>query len=78
MLIILSLGSTFQFVLATNGQYTITHTVLYCLCLLNQMPIIITKCTDGKHGNYDLTIIILWNNLLNLNFNVRLSDDSKK
>ena len=34
--------------------------------------------TDGKHGNYDLTIIILWNNLLNLNFNVRLSDDSKK
>ena len=29
-------------------------------------------CTDGnwKHGNYDLTIIILWNNHYNLNFNV--------
>ena len=26
------------------------------------LPITITKCTDGKYGNYDLTIIILWNN----------------
>ena len=34
------------------------------------LSIIITKCTDGKHGNYDLTIIILWNNHYNLNFNV--------
>ena len=41
-------------------------------------PIIITKCTDGKHKNYDLTIIILWENHYNLNFNVGLSDDSKK
>ena len=32
--------------------------------------IMITKCTDGKHGN-------LWNNH-DLNFNVGLSDDSKK
>ena len=41
-------------------------------------PIIITKCTDGEYGNYDLTIIILWNNHYNLNFNAALSDDSKK
>ena len=42
-------------------------------------PIIITKCTDGKHGNYDLIIIILiWNNHYNLNFNVGLSDDSNR
>ena len=29
-------------------------------------------CTDGnwEHGNYDLTIIILWNNHYNLNFKV--------
>ena len=34
-------------------------------------PNILTKCTDGKHRNYDLTIIILslWNNHY-LNFNV--------
>ena len=32
----------------------------------------ISKCTDGKHGNYDLIIIILWNNHYDLNFNVGL------
>ena len=32
----------------------------------------------GKHGNYDLTIIILWNIHYDLNFNVGLSDDCKK
>ena len=35
-------------------------------------PIIVTKCTDGKHGNYDLT-----SNLI-ININVGLSDNSKK
>ena len=40
---------------------------LWCVVL----PLImITKCTDGKHKNYDLIIIILWNNHYNLNFNV--------
>ena len=48
---------------------------LWCVVSL---PIIITKCTDGKHGNYDLTVIILLNNHYDLNFNVGLSDDSKK
>ena len=35
------------------------------------------QCTDGKNGNYDLTIIIFIY-YYNLNFNVGLSDDSKK
>ena len=38
----------------------------------------ITKCTHGEHGNYDLTIVILWNDHYDLNFNVGMSDDSKK
>ena len=41
-------------------------------------PIMITKCTHGEHGNYDLTIIILWNDHYDFNFNVGMSDDSKK
>ena len=46
----------------------------YLQCVV--LPLIkITKCTDGKHRNYDFTIIILWNNHYNLNFNV---GDSKK
>ena len=42
------------------------------------LPIMITKCTHGEHGNYDFTIIILWNDHYDLNFNVGMSDDSKK
>ena len=63
--------------------------VCVCSCIMSDVltrhlrcvvspPIIMTKCTDEKHGNYDLTIIILWNNYYNLNFNVGLSGDSKK
>ena len=32
----------------------------------------------GEHGNYDLTIIILCNDHYDFNFNVGMSDDSKK
>ena len=55
----------------------VPHKTRHLRCMVSP-PIIITKCTDGKYGNYDFTIIILWNNHYNLNFNVGLSDDSKK
>ena len=62
----------------TNQHYTHKHLQMKyeTQCVVSPL-IIITKCTDGKHRNYDLTIIILWNNHY-LKFNVGLSDDSKK
>ena len=37
-------------------------------------PIMITECTHGEHGKYDLTIIILWNDHYDFNFNVGMND----
>ena len=48
-------------------NYTEALDVMRHLRCMVLPPIIITKCTDGKHRNYDLIIIILWNNHYNLN-----------
>ena len=53
-----------------------TISTRHLLCVVS--PPIMIKCTHGEHGNYDLTIIILWNDHYDFNFNVGMSDDSKK
>ena len=65
----------------SNGKTHILHAIpvntRHLRCVVSP-PIMIKKCTHGEHRNYDLTIIILWNDHYDLNFNVGMSDDSKK
>ena len=47
-------------------------------CYINETPTVCGLATDNNNKVYMELMIFLWNNHYNLNFNVGLSDNSKK